>query len=231
MRLRRLAPLLAAAAVMLVATVTAVAGPVRVGEPIVPLDQLFGWAELEDEQDDEDPDEEWWDSENASPLSIGALIAGLLLWAAALFAGIRLARVLVRRWPGWSRPPPRNRLDDELSIQVTDALGEAADLAAYEAESALPGQASDAVVACWVLLEQAAARVGTPRSAPQTPTEFTVALLAEHHADPDAVDTLLGLYHRARFGSAPLPDEAADKAAQALRRIAGSLAPSARARR
>ena len=82
----------------------------------------------------------------------------------------------------------------------------------------------DAVVAAWVALERAAERAGTRRDPAQTPTEFTTAVLASTRVDTDAVATLRGLYHRARFGETPLGAHDLEAARGALRRIAADLA-------
>lgn len=227
MRNRRRAPLVAAGAVLLVAVLSAVAGPVRIGEPIIPLHEfnLFDLLDNEAGEDDElELDDEWWEQVDLGALSIGAVIVALVFGAAMIAAVLVALRALIGALFGLSMPSlTRRSRDEDPAVRVTHALHEAADLAAYEAAAAPPGRASDAVVVCWVLLEEAAATAGTPRGAPQTPTEFTVALLTEHRADRTAVDTLLGLYHEARFGTRPLPDQAAEEAAWALRRISASL--------
>ena len=57
------------------------------------------------------------------------------------------------------------------------------------------------------------------------PTEFTRAVLAGATGgrEADAVDDLLHLYHRARFGRRPLPPDAGERAARALDRVAAAL--------
>lgn len=86
------------------------------------------------------------------------------------------------------------------------------------------GPPSDAVVAAWLNLEEAAASSGAPRQDHQTPTEFTGALLTRYEVDTAAAATLRGLYQRARFG-APDQVSAADaaSAAEALERIVACL--------
>jgi hypothetical protein len=101
--------------------------------------------------------------------------------------------------------------------QLRDAAG------ALTLRSVAPGESRDAVVSCWLRLEAAAAEAGSGRDPASTPSEFTAALLTEHHADPEAVGDLLDLYHRARFGASPLPDEAANRALRALERAAAGL--------
>lgn len=106
---------------------------------------------------------------------------------------------------------------------VAEQLRDAAGAAALNLRAAAPGESRDAVVSCWLRLEAAAAEAGSARDPASTPSEFTAALLTEHHADPQAVGDLLDLYHRARFGASPLPDEAATHALRAVERAAAGL--------
>ena len=86
------------------------------------------------------------------------------------------------------------------------------------------GPPSDAVVAAWLDLEEAAASSGAPRQDHETPTEFTGALLTRYEVDAAAATTLRGLYQRARFGA---PDrvtaEDAATAAEAMERVVACL--------
>ena len=61
---------------------------------------------------------------------------------------------------------------------------------------------TDAIVAAWLALEAAASASGVVREPAETPTEFTVDVLAATSADPGATRDLLALYHRARFSAA-----------------------------
>ncbi|HEX6337016.1 MAG TPA: DUF4129 domain-containing protein [Jiangellaceae bacterium] len=223
---RRLAPLIAVGVVALVAVIAAVAGPVQVGDPIIPFDVRS--AEPSPEPTFEADEEELEDEEvPANPFTVGVVlytvavgIAGVVMTIVVVVAAVRwlLSRERAARGPHVPNP--------EITVA---ALRDAAELAVYEAEGARPGEASDAVIACWVILEQAAASAGTPREAPQTPTEFTATVLADHHADRKALASLLSLYHEARFGGAALLDEAASSAAAALRTISASLSQDAAA--
>ncbi|GAA2100238.1 hypothetical protein GCM10009841_14750 [Microlunatus panaciterrae] len=81
---------------------------------------------------------------------------------------------------------------------------------------------NNAIVAAWLELEEAADGSGVTRQPAQTPTEFTVDVLARTEADPVATRELLRLYHRARFSSAGVgPNEVA-----AARACLGRLAAS-----
>ena len=88
----------------------------------------------------------------------------------------------------------------------------------------LTSSPSDAVVAAWLRLEQAAADSGAPREDHQTPTEFTGALLVRYEVDPTATSTLRRLYQRARFGPVDqVSDHDAQAAAAALEHIVADL--------
>lgn len=67
---------------------------------------------------------------------------------------------------------------------------------------------TQAIVAAWLALEEAAASAGVTRRPSQTPTEFTLAVLDRTTADRDATRRLLDLYLRARFSG--LPSDPAD---------------------
>ncbi|QJW36795.1 DUF4129 domain-containing protein [Cellulosimicrobium protaetiae] len=110
--------------------------------------------------------------------------------------------------------------EDPVVPELRDAVEKAHDdLRAPDADP------HDAVVAAWVALERAAERAGTRRDPAQTPTEFTTAVLASTRVDADAVATLRGLYHRARFGETPLGERDLEAARGALARIGADLAP------
>jgi hypothetical protein len=90
------------------------------------------------------------------------------------------------------------------------------------------GLLSDAVVAAWLRLEEAAAHEGAGRAPHQTATEFTTALLSRYAADEAALTELRRLYQRARFGPPGKVTEAdADAAIDALDRILHALGNAA----
>lgn len=81
---------------------------------------------------------------------------------------------------------------------------------------------TDAVIAAWLSLEEAAESSGVHRRASQTPTEFTVAVLERTAADPSATTELLALYHRARFSGAAVTGQDVTTALHAFGRVAAS---------
>jgi hypothetical protein len=66
------------------------------------------------------------------------------------------------------------------------------------------GPVTDAIVACWVGLEQAAAQAGTQRRPAETSAELTERVLADHQVTPDTLRRLAELYREARFSGHPL---------------------------
>ncbi|MBI9116163.1 DUF4129 domain-containing protein [Sanguibacter suaedae] len=111
--------------------------------------------------------------------------------------------------------PARATTVPDLEHAVTDAL----------ARMAGATTSTDAVIAAWLALEDAAGAHGTTRTAAQTPTEFTLAVLRTTPASPDAVHGLLDLYHQARFTQTPTTPDQVTAARDHLHRLTGDLSP------
>ncbi|WP_154793105.1 DUF4129 domain-containing protein [Occultella kanbiaonis] len=158
-----------------------------------------------------------------------------------LVAGLVAAVVviaLLMRYLAYLRRP----LEDEADAQSRLVGGEVAD-----AEPELPvleqgvsaalkhldqiREPRDAIVAAWLALEDAAARSGVVRAPAQTPTEFTAGVLDRTEADPHATATLLRLYHRARFSTAPVTADDVTTASTCLADLARSWTALQAARR
>jgi hypothetical protein len=117
--------------------------------------------------------------------------------------------------------------DDPLRPARTAAMRRAARQALAQLRGRTGGDPGDAVVAAWLVLEEAAAEAGSAREAHQTPTEFASSVLARHDLDIEALDRLRGLYQRARFGTGSMVTEAdVAAAAEALETIVDELAGS-----
>ena len=80
------------------------------------------------------------------------------------------------------------------------------------------------IVACWVLLEEAAAEAGVVRRPAETATEFVVRFLHALDVDPRPVAQLEDLYHEARFSTHRLGADARSRAEAALEAIHEDLA-------
>ncbi|MBC6450320.1 DUF4129 domain-containing protein [Actinokineospora xionganensis] len=155
---------------------------------------------------------------------LGGITAGVFLLLAAVMLLVFVAGALAmlaglrRRRARFARFEPDEPRRAELPSGGTPSdLVEAARAARVELSRRAGGPPADAIVAAWLVLENAAAR---RRAAHETPTEFTARVVAEQDLDATAVIDLRRLYHRARFGPPGLVTEAdAAAASEALRRI------------
>ncbi|HEU5485015.1 MAG TPA: DUF4129 domain-containing protein [Microlunatus sp.] len=140
---------------------------------------------------------------------IGAILLGIMLLA--VLAGL----VYLARWL-WQRRPRRAVVLEDVP-DSTPAGFVAADpdlpslLRGAEYAQGILSEAGgvprDLILRCWLALEDAAAASGAPRRPSDSPTEFTGAVLRSTNADRSSVDTLLGLYHQARFSEHQLTDD------------------------
>ncbi len=96
---------------------------------------------------------------------------------------------------------------------VQAALAEAAD---EQRQELLTGTPRNAIVACWVRLEDVVERAGLPRDRAETSTEFTARVLSTYVVDRSAIDTLAALYREARFSSHELSEPHRQRAIAAL---------------
>jgi hypothetical protein len=159
----------------------------------------------------------------------GSVVVVLVVLVGLLFVGMA---VMVIPMIGPIRRRPR-RGYDAVAENDEEAVGSVASPAFLltGARNALTelrerpaGPPSDAVVAAWLRLEEAAAESGMPRLDHETPTEFTGALLVRYEVDTEAASTLRRLYQRARFGvPGQVSTQDADRAEEALERIVVSL--------
>ena len=78
------------------------------------------------------------------------------------------------------------------------------------------GTPSNAIVACWLALEKAAASAGVSRRPTETPSEFTVRVLGAAAVSRPLLDQLAELYREARFSEHDLPESARAQAREAL---------------
>lgn len=145
----------------------------------------------------------------------GALLAAFLLYRAGLWVRRTLLPWLATRRERTVDAPPQPAI--ELEVVPLTALAEAATYAETLLQEG--GEPTDAIIAAWLALEDAAVRSGATRAPAQTPTEFTVAVLGATPASPQAVTELLGLYHLARFARTDMTATQVAAAGAALRRL------------
>jgi hypothetical protein len=163
------------------------------------------------------------------------VIIGIVLLAALLIAGALLWRWLRQR-------PTRFTATVPLAGQVI--AGEQTAVAAEpDSEAIAPvvrrGLAralevldqhrapSDAIVAAWMGLQEAAEDSGIHRRRAETPAEFTARIIRRAGADPDAAATLLRLYQDVRFGGIEATTADIGRARAALQTLAAAWHPNA----
>jgi hypothetical protein len=130
--------------------------------------------------------------------AIELVVAALVIWALYYllrFAWRQIPRVRTRTVPRPSLAslPP---LPDEL---VESAERRAALLR--------EGSPRNAIVACWVDLEDSASAAGLPREPSETSAEYTIRVLHTWDIAPDALGGLAELYREARYSRHPLTEE------------------------
>jgi Domain of unknown function (DUF4129) len=160
-----------------------------------------------------------------APAWVGAAVEIIVLTAllVALFLLLRvMIRAVVRVLREVELPEPET--NDAANWQrVTRAeLSEAVTTGVDQIESGTP---SDAIVACWLALERAAADAGVARAPSETPAELTVRVLAACWVSRAALERLADLYREARFSTHGLPESARAEARQALVLLRRELAP------
>lgn len=91
------------------------------------------------------------------------------------------------------------------------------------------GDPRNAVVACWVALEDAVYRSGLDHDPSRTASELTGTVLARWEVDPKAIRTLSAAYREARFSRHPVTEEQRRAAVDALEKIHHDLRRMAKA--
>lgn len=116
--------------------------------------------------------------------------------------------------------PTTERSDDWERVKV-DRLAEAVESGLAAVDS---GTATDAVIACWVALEGAAASAGVARQDSETPAEFTVRVLGVGGISEPELLRLAQLYREARYSTHGSSEDARAQARAALIRLRDELA-------
>ena len=152
-------------------------------------------------------------------------LSRLLAWTVLAGLVVLLARALARGVPrAWQRrwrPPPRPETVD-FEVLPTDSLRDAlAEDDEGRRELVERGEVREAIVACWLRLEEVVARCGVVRRPVETATELVTRVLQALDVDPRAVAALAALYQEVRFSSHALGEDsraAARAALEALQR-------------
>lgn len=152
-------------------------------------------------------------AERETPLTDWSFTFAMVLWLLVLVTTLALlVKWLARqRVEGMER---RALVEEEELLALLDATS---DEVRYQALS--EGDPRNAVVACWVALEDAVHRSGLKQDRSETATELTRRVLGRWDVDPAAITTLSEAYREARFSRHPVTEEQRTLAVHALERI------------
>ena len=144
----------------------------------------------------------------------------MLVWiaiaAAAFFLGLLVYRIARK-----VELPQAEGPDPDWERVKAERLAEAVDAGLARIDS---GTATDAVIACWVALEQAAASAGVAREPSETPAEFIVRVLGVGGISEPELVRLGDLYREARYSTHGSTEQARAEARAALLRLRDELA-------
>lgn len=137
----------------------------------------------------------------------------LALWLMALVTTL----LIVARWLGRQRLEGLERREAAEEEELVALLEATSDEVRYLALS--EGDPRNAVVACWVALEEAVHRSGLKPDRSETAAELTQRVLGRWEVDPVAIAALSEAYREARFSRHPVSEEQRTVAVGALERI------------
>ncbi|MEU4608804.1 DUF4129 domain-containing protein [Kribbella sp. NPDC023972] len=146
------------------------------------------------------------------------------LWQAVVWLAIAAVAALL----GWLvyriarqvQVPQVETEDTDWERMKADRLSEAIDIGLAGLDT---GTATDAVIACWVALEEAAASAGVAREPSETPAEFTVRVLGIGGISEPRLIRLGELYREARYSTHGSTEQARAEARAALLRLREEL--------
>jgi hypothetical protein len=146
--------------------------------------------------------------------AIQLLVAGIGLWV--LFLLLRYAWRNIPRMS--SRSVPRRAL--RALPALPDELVESA---AARLALLREGEPRNAIVACWVDLEDSASAAGLPRHPAETSAEYTIRVLHTWDIAPAALGGLAELYREARYSRHPVTEAHRTRAIEQLTAVHADL--------
>jgi uncharacterized protein DUF4129 len=163
------------------------------------------------------------DAGNPLPHWVGVLFLVVVSVIVAALVALLIVHVVrvVRRMEWSERDKHPDKPDAELSpADLARQLEEAVDEVLLQIER---GETNEAIIACWMRLEDVAAAAGTERRPAETSAELTARVLEEHQVSAGTLAHLSELYREARFSAHALPDASRDEARAALEQIRTEL--------
>jgi hypothetical protein len=148
--------------------------------------------------------------------SFAALLLAWLAWAAFdAFRSRRRRRTALRRVV----VPDHDTYDAFLDAAHQELIS----TTQHQMDRLLDGEPRNAIVACWIALEDAVERTGVARDPAETSSEFTERIVALLTVDGLAAQDLAGLYREARFSRHPMGEAHRLRAVTLLTQLADQL--------
>lgn len=164
--------------------------------------------------------------ESAGDSSFIELIVRLALVLAVLLGAVILLQTILRVLRELRFNRRGRRPDVRWDLAEPTGHEELAEVVDEGLRALQTGRVADAIIACWVKLEDAAAAVGVVRDPAETATELTARVLHRHDVSIVAIDTLLDLYREARYSEHGMGDVSRAAAQSALARVRADLSAS-----
>lgn len=158
--------------------------------------------------------------------AIFELIVRLALVLAMLLAAVIILQILAKLLRELHFAPRRRRLEGPWDMAQPTGHEELAEVLDEGLRALETGDVTDAIIACWVKLEEAAADAGVARDPAETAFELTTRVLHRHAVSVDAIEALLDLYREARYSEHGMADESRAEAQAALARVRADLEAS-----
>lgn len=166
-------------------------------------------------------------------LDVAFQVAVVVVIAAALLYGLfhvvralaRLVRLLLERSRGGTATTPydpgeESRDDTETALRRRVAE----ELTTLSADLGGDTDPREVVIACYLRMEGALARAGSPRGAAETPLELLSRVLGEQAVPEADVRRLTALFTEARFSAHPVTEEMRAAARRSVSAVADALA-------
>ena len=189
------------------------------------LDEVESSQEIQTDSTTRESGEAERDDAELSPFVELAL--RIILWTLIALATALVVAKFWRERPsfGWRR----RRRPEEPFEQLPDAADTVTADAAAQRATLQTGAPRDAIVACWLRLENSVIAAGVERRASDTSTELVERVLHDHQVNPRSLSALAGLYREARFSDHEMTEASRATAISALDQVHAGLARSVRA--
>lgn len=162
---------------------------------------------------------------DAAPTSAGQQnvakdVSSAIDWTLVVLMVLALVVVIgwlvVDRRSGAAAERRRKKKDNDVLPEVADQMARDADA---QRAALTGGTPRNAIVACWLQLEDSVSKAGLPRDPAETSAEFTERVLTSYAVDDIAITALASLYREARFSEHTMGEDSRQAAVDWLAQL------------